>query len=207
VLSVYAAGFVRTRAAAERFANESADRRPPLPQPVQAPTVVAPVAAPVDSARALASVHAKGSPSVAHATAKPGPVAAPVPLPAPVKDSIPISAPVTTPAPGAAPVPTPVATATADTSAKPQIAWKDGTYSGWGTSRHGDIQATVSIKDGKIIYASITECRTQYSCSWIAQLPPQVVARQSADVDYVSGATQSSNAFYYAVIESLKQAK
>ena len=38
-------------------------------------------------------------------------------------------------------------------------------------------------------------------------LPPQVIARQSAEVDYVSGATQSSNAFYGAVVDALKQAK
>jgi uncharacterized protein with FMN-binding domain len=34
-----------------------------------------------------------------------------------------------------------------------------------------------------------------------------VVARQSAEVDYVSGATQSTNAFYYAVVEALSRAK
>ena len=34
-----------------------------------------------------------------------------------------------------------------------------------------------------------------------------VVSRQSADVDYVSGATQSTNAFYYAVLEALSKAK
>jgi uncharacterized protein with FMN-binding domain len=33
------------------------------------------------------------------------------------------------------------------------------------------------------------------------------VARQSADVDYVSGATQSANAFYTAIIEALSKAK
>jgi len=38
-------------------------------------------------------------------------------------------------------------------------------------------------------------------------LPPQVVTRQSAEVDYVSGATQSSNAFYYAIVEALSKAK
>jgi uncharacterized protein with FMN-binding domain len=38
-------------------------------------------------------------------------------------------------------------------------------------------------------------------------LPPQVIQRQTAEVDYVSGATQSSNAFYYAIVEALKQAK
>jgi major membrane immunogen (membrane-anchored lipoprotein) len=44
-------------------------------------------------------------------------------------------------------------------------------------------------------------------CSWIAALPGQVVARQSPEVDYVSGATQSTNAFYYAVVEALARAK
>jgi len=78
---------------------------------------------------------------------------------------------------------------------------------GWGSSRHGDIQAAVEIKDGEILSASIAQCLTQYSCSWIDALPPQVVTRQSAEVDYVSGATQSSNAFYYAVVNALKLAK
>lgn len=38
-------------------------------------------------------------------------------------------------------------------------------------------------------------------------LPGQVTTRQSPDVDYVSGATQSSNAFYYAVVDALLKAK
>jgi uncharacterized protein with FMN-binding domain len=88
-----------------------------------------------------------------------------------------------------------------------EVVRKDGTYTGWGTSRHGDIQATVQVKDGKIVLATITECLTRYSCSWIAPLPPQVLTRQSADVDIVSGATESTNAFYYAVIQALNKAK
>jgi len=83
----------------------------------------------------------------------------------------------------------------------------DGVYSGWGTSRHGDIQATVEIKGGRITAAYISQCLTRYSCSWIAALPPQVVTRQSAEVDYVSGATQSTNAFYYAIVEAVNKAK
>ena len=85
--------------------------------------------------------------------------------------------------------------------------WKDGSYSGWGTSRHGDIQATVVIADGRIASATIAQCLTRYSCSWISALPPQVVSRQSAEVDYVSGATQSTNAFYTAIVEALSKAK
>ncbi len=40
----------------------------------------------------------------------------------------------------------------------------------------------------------------------ISQLPGQVVTRQSAEVDYISGATQSTNAFYDAVREALTKA-
>jgi uncharacterized protein with FMN-binding domain len=85
--------------------------------------------------------------------------------------------------------------------------YKDGTYYGWGTSRHGSIEATVTIEGGKIVGSAISQCLTRYSCSWIAHLVPQVVARQSANVDYVSGATQSTYAFYDAVVEALSKAK
>ena len=63
------------------------------------------------------------------------------------------------------------------------------------------------IKEGRIVGAVISECLTRYSCSWIAALPGQVIERQSPEVDFVSGATQSTDAFYYAVVEALKKAK
>ena len=94
----------------------------------------------------------------------------------------------------------------ADSVAK-QALLKDGEYYGWGTSRHGDIQAGIEIKGGRVTAAWIQQCLTRYSCSWISALPGQVVARQSPEVDYVSGATQSTNAFYYAVVEALARAK
>ena len=97
--------------------------------------------------------------------------------------------------------------ASAPANGKEHNGFKDGVYSGWGTSRHGDIQAAVEIKDGKIARAYIAQCLTRYSCSWVSALPPEVVQRQSAEVDVVSGATESSNAFYYAIVEALKQAK
>ncbi len=92
-------------------------------------------------------------------------------------------------------------------SAPPAPKWKDGTYFGWGTSRHGDIQAAVVIEGGRIASATIAQCRTRYSCSVIDKLPPQVAQRQSPEVDFVSRATQSTNAFYYAVVEALSKAK
>jgi uncharacterized protein with FMN-binding domain len=85
--------------------------------------------------------------------------------------------------------------------------WKDGAYKGWGYSRHGDIEAEVVIEEGRILSASISQCRTRYSCNVISRLPPEVPERQSPDVDYVSGATQSADAFYQAVVAALALAK
>ena len=107
-------------------------------------------------------------------------------------------APVATPTPVVEPTPTPT---------PPLPMYKDGTFSGWGTSRHGDIEATVVIEAGRITSAYISQCWTRYSCSWVAHLQGQVVTRQSPEVDWVSGATQSVNAFYYAVVQALSKAK
>lgn len=93
---------------------------------------------------------------------------------------------------------------TADSSKAALPPLRDGTFTGYGTSRHGDIEATIEIRDGRITAATISQCLTRYSCSWIEMLPAQVVARQTADVDVVSGATQSSDAFYFAVLAALK---
>ena len=89
----------------------------------------------------------------------------------------------------------------------PKETWRDGTYSAWGFSPHGDIEATVRIVAGRIESAVISQCRTRYSSGVIEALPPQVALRQSADVDYVSGATQSADAFYEAVFTALHKAK
>ena len=88
----------------------------------------------------------------------------------------------------------------------PAPKWSDGSYSGWGRSRHGDIQATVAIENGKIVYVAISVCATRYPCDVIAKLPGQVLERQSPETDFVAGATESTNAFYYAVVEALKKA-
>ena len=97
--------------------------------------------------------------------------------------------------------------ASATASATQPAPYKDGTYTGWGSCRHGDIQASVVVEGGKIVLAAIAQCWTRYSCLCVAHLPAQVVARQSTEVDYVSGATQSGNAFYYAVVDALSKAK
>jgi uncharacterized protein with FMN-binding domain len=85
--------------------------------------------------------------------------------------------------------------------------YTDGTYTGWGYSRHGDIEATVVVQGGRIASAEISQCRTRYSCSVVAHLPGQVISRQRAAVDFVSGATQSADAYEDAVREALAKAK
>lgn len=82
----------------------------------------------------------------------------------------------------------------------------DGTYSGWGSSPHGRIQSTVVIRRGRIVAADITTCRTRYPCSMISLLPSQVVARQGPDVDIVSGASHSSQAYRRSIEQALQQA-
>ena len=91
--------------------------------------------------------------------------------------------------------------------APPAPVWIDGTYYGWGSSRHGDIQAEVVIASGRIASATIARCETRYPCSVIEKAPPQVAQRQSAGVDIVAGATESIYAFYYAVLDALSKAR
>jgi uncharacterized protein with FMN-binding domain len=113
-----------------------------------------------------------------------------------------------TPAPSTATtVPLPATKAPAAATAATTAAYKDGTYTGTGTSRHGSITASVVVQGGKIVSANITQCGTRYPCSDIATLPGQVVTRQSATVDFVSGATDSSQAFQGAIKNALGRAK
>ena len=203
VLAVYTAGYVRTRTAADRLAMQSDARRPPAPAqtvavahideaPVVAPAVEAKrAAAPVSNPRAAKVAKEERSAVAATAPADVEQPAPPPTEPPPLIEEKKAALVVMPAIPPPAPAPQ----------------WKDGTFYGWGTSRHGDIQAAVVIEAGRIASATIAQCLTRYSCSVIANLPPQVAQRQSPEVDYVSGATQSANAFYCAVSEALSKAK
>lgn len=85
--------------------------------------------------------------------------------------------------------------------------FKDGTYSGVGSSRRGDIQVSLVVQSGRIASVNITRATTQYSTRLIASLPGEVVSRQNAQVDLVSGATYSSMAFRAAVQQALQGAR
>jgi len=187
------------------------------PAPAIAPAVAVPVSTPAASPVAATRTVEPAAPQLSH---KPEPAAA---APAASANAAPVVAALTpapaavaAPPPAAAPAPVaslqPAPAAPAPPAAAPSASpapakYKDGTYTGWGTSRHGDIQAEVVIEGGRITVARIAQCLTRYSCNVIGPLPPEVPQRQSAEVDYVSGATQSTNAFYYAVVEALGKAK
>jgi uncharacterized protein with FMN-binding domain len=234
VMAVYSAGYLRTQDAADRFEAEAGQRRPAVPDPAPAaagtpegtpPAIDAqPVAPEAEApARPPAEVGAKTTPAIASPASIPEPVAKPKPSPtsaAPATSATPVANPVApvpvesgaaarapepasaiAPAGTTAPEPAPAAPAA---PAAPR--YKDGTYTGWGTSRHGDIEAQVVIINGRITSATIAQCLTRWPCSWIEALPGQVVARQSPETDFVSGATQSTDAFYYAVVQALGKA-
>jgi len=223
VLAVYTAGYFRTKPAADRFTLQAEARRPVIPAPSTAASAATPLlpalpAIEATPARAVTVSPADPSSRVvrrpAEATITPAgrtrktrranSATTPVdPVPPTAVSPAPASAPELPAAvvEQAAAAPLPVA------PEPPKPHYKDGTYVGWGTSRHGDIQAQVVIDSGRIASATIAQCLTRYSCSVIAKLPPQVAQRQSPETDYVSGATQSTNAFYYAVVEALSKAK
>ena len=244
VLLLYGAGFIRTRAAAQRLTQDTSRRRPVNMDEVQQvldvarfttvpePTIGAPPT-PVISAAPAFAAPASVPPVPAPATA---PVADQTNRPPVVDEATHVFVPGAPagaasasahgaelaagtavegvhagPAPVAASTsPTPLAAADAGQAAPPAAEkpkYNDGRYLGWGYCRHGQIQAAVVIEHGRITSAEITQCGTRYSCDWIEKLPPQVVSRQSPEVDFVSGASESADAFYYAIVEALAQAK
>jgi uncharacterized protein with FMN-binding domain len=213
IVAVYTAGYMRTRAAAERFdepTEPGRPSRPPTPGAPDAPhvegrlTIHAPSAAPAVVPRSPIASSTAAAPSAARDAETPS--AAPVETP-----SVPPGDAPATPGFDAqsiqglaqptidAPPPEPPAVARGQ--------YKDGSYTGWGYCRHGDLQASVVIESGRIVSAKVVQCLTRYSCNWIEPLYPQVVQRQNAEVDYISGASESSDAYHDAISEALAKAK
>jgi uncharacterized protein with FMN-binding domain len=199
VVAIYAAGYHRTSSAAHKFDSQT-------PQQRRSATVAVVTPPPPPNSANSAATTLPGPPASKKSNLRP---ATPRKA-APNKSGDSATSSASSPSSGKA---ASEATATPVAAAKSQ--YKDGVYSGWGSCQHGDIEASVTIQDGKIASAVISQCLTRYSCNWIAPKPPagalpdlpaQVVERQSAKVDYVSGATESSYAFADAVIAALAKA-
>jgi uncharacterized protein with FMN-binding domain len=226
VLSVFAAGYWRTRDAARQFDMQAKGRRPaartqaqrtaatgppqavieassPAPQPSTAPTTIASTAQ--SAARSplplLALKAARSSPisapGVTHASTAPAPEA--TSAPASAEHGIVVEpVTVTEPIPAAPPVPGPAAT--------PAARWRDGIYTGHGDSPHGDLDVRVVIRDGRIVEAAVGTCNTRYPCELLDPMVKQALVIQSSNVDYVSRATESSQAYNDGLVEALDKA-
>lgn len=225
IVAVYAAGYARTEAAARQLAappmaavsattststltagvtSSAADSAtapaatPPASSSTVTPTttVVSPYYGDDGSSRERHEREGSddGAPAVPSATVTPPAATPPAPAPtAPVA----VTAPATQPA-AAPPAPS--------STAAQQGQYKNGTYTAIGYGQHGPVEVQVVVQGGKVVSADISRCGTRYSCSVIAALPGEVVARQSAQVDFVSGATASSIAYQQAVAQALAQA-
>ena len=203
ILTVYASGYWRTRDEARRFADVQA-------RPVRAaPVVSAPASAPIELPAAAAPV------PPAATMPQPAAMESLQPVPAPVKAALPVVATPAAPAIASVsieeePAAEPETTAAGDASGPlvlPASTWHDGYFTGWGQSRHGDIEARVTIKDGRIVDAGIVTCATRYPCSVIDSILNQPVLWQSPDVDRVSRATESADAYYGGLVEALKKSE
>lgn len=88
-------------------------------------------------------------------------------------------------------------------------AYKDGVYTGEAEGFGGKIKVQVTVKDGvisQILILSATGEDTPY-LNMAKAIIENMIQKQTADVDTVSGATYSSNGIKNAVILALQQAE
>ena len=97
----------------------------------------------------------------------------------------------------------PTESGTATAAALPAAHWRDGTYSGYGDSPHGGIDVRVVIKAGRILEVTIEACNTRYRCELLDAMLEQTVRFQNSNADYVSRATESSDAFNQGLVTAL----
>lgn len=98
-----------------------------------------------------------------------------------------------------------------DFSAKITLAQiPDGVYIGSDSTMLGKVTVKAYLKNGRIEKIDILE-NTYSHCKGIDKaftvVPPEIVAKQSLDVDGVSGATVSSQSIKYAIVEALSKAR
>lgn len=127
-----------------------------------------------------------------------------------VAPTVPSAAPTSAPAAsGSTPPPT------QGPAAKPQGQYKDGSYTGdpVDAAGHGLMQVTAVISGGKLVDVRFVQTPSNGGTSVYinSQATPyfkqEALAAQSANVDIVSGATESTMAFQQSLASALSQAK
>jgi uncharacterized protein with FMN-binding domain len=119
-----------------------------------------------------------------------------------------------TPAAGTPPAPTLTSTPTPTPTPAQTGQYKDGIYTGPVTDAvYGQLQVVVTIANGKIvntncpIYPSDNGHSMEVSSYSLPQLRQEAIASQSANVDVVSGATQTSGAYQQSLAAALAMAR
>ena len=87
--------------------------------------------------------------------------------------------------------------------------YKDGEYLGKASAYNGNVEVKVTISGGKITAIDIVKTKDDEEYFFDAQkkVIPEILEKQSTDVDAVAGATTSSEGIAHAVQKALEQAK
>ena len=88
-------------------------------------------------------------------------------------------------------------------------AYQDGEYLGKASAYNGNVEVKVTISCGKITAIDIVKTKDDEEYFFDAQkkVIPEILEKQSTDVDAVAGATTSSEGIAHAVQKALEQAK
>ena len=88
-------------------------------------------------------------------------------------------------------------------------AYKDGEYLGKASAYNGNVEVKVTISGGKITAIDIVKTKDDEEYFFDAQkkVIPEILEKQSTDVDTVAGATTSSEGICHAVEKALEEAK
>ena len=87
--------------------------------------------------------------------------------------------------------------------------YKDGEYLGKASAYNGNVEVKVTISGGKMTAIDIVKTKDDEEYFFDAQkkVIPEILEKQSTDVDAVAGATTSSEGIAHAVEKALEQAK
>ena len=83
--------------------------------------------------------------------------------------------------------------------------YSDGTYKGYGKGYGGTLCVSVTIESGKISDIEVLSSNEDYQYAF-STIIKKIIARQSTDVDVVSGATMTSKGVMSAVADALEDA-
>jgi len=153
------------------------------------------------AALVLAPIGQSSTP-VATSTPVPAPTLTPTPVTTPTQKTT--TTPASTPTPVSAPPPTP----------KPVSQYKDGTYTGSvADAYYGNVQVQAIVQSGKLAdvkfldYPQTHQTSVYINSQAMPYLTQEAIQAQSANVNIVSGATFTSQAFIQSLASALSQAK